>query len=260
MKNLRLLVNCPRAVLGVLAIACGTVYAEDIAAPTGKIVIPRMVSGQFALNAAHGGQITLITSNGYLQGPAVSMAQIVSNHLGALTNLPAFAQGQGITNLAASGNRPPGSSGLPVAPGVVTGLATLPAGPISLGGTPQISVGSQLNWQSFNIGAGSVSQFIPLNAGGVAINLTRSSPIIPITGAGIVQLNTGVGTLVSNGQITTLSPNGLITGAGIVQLNTGALTLPPAGGIRITSGTGTIGGGTAITGAGSRPPTGITLR
>ena len=254
MKNFRLLVNCPRAVLGVLAIACGTVYAEDIAAPPGRIVIPRMVSGQFALNAAHGGQITLITSNGYLQGPAVGMAQIVENHLGALTNLSAFAPGQGITNLLASGNRPPGSPGLPVAPGAVTGLATLPAGPISLGGTPQISVGSQLNWQSFNIGAGSVSQFIPPNAGGVAVNLTGSSPIIPITGASIV------GTLVSNGQTITLSPNGLITGTGIVQFNTGALTLPPTGGITITSGTGAIGSGTVVTGAGARLPTGVTVR
>ena len=277
MKNLRQFFECSLLIGGVVVLVCSAAHANEVAAPNGKIVIPRMVSSQTALNNANGGQITLITSNGYLQGPTASMAQIVANHLGAVTNLPAFTQGQGPANPVTPGSGPRGGSVFPTLPGVVAGQAVFPVGTNSSGGAPQIGTGA-INWQSFNIGSGSAAQIIPSNAGSIVLNATTGqSSSVSI-----------LGTLVSNGHIITIAPGGLTVGAGAIQVNAAGFVPPPVGGtsmpsgltvgagavqlnaatfvpppvgaISITSGSGAIGSGTAVTGVGVRPPSGVTLR
>lgn len=258
------------------AVIAGNAYGnDDITAP--KVVIPRMISAQAALNATQGGQLTLITSNGVLQGPAASMLQVIApqtaigstpstSHAaivagvlrnvqsGAVIPQPQIAPGStvvmpnGVPNAVSIGTASIG--GLPIAPVIASGSAMFNGGlPINVTGTPTI------NWNSFNISSGSAAGFTQ-NSGSVTLNTVRQ------LGAGTI-----TGVLVSNGVPVVLSPSGAsgvagmpvdVTGLSNIRAG-GSPTIVPAGALTLTgAGTGGVGGVTGF--SSSKPVVPVTVR
>ena len=106
--------------------------------------------------------------------------------------------------------------------GVLNAQAQSPAGGTVVGGTASIVQSSStlitiqqttpkaiIDWQSFSIGAGNTVKFVQPNASAIALNR--------VTGNQASQIN---GSLLANGQVWLLNPNGMLIGAG-GQVNVG---------------------------------------
>ena len=105
----------------------------------------------------------------------------------ALAGLPAWAAAQG----------------LPTAPAVVSGNATITRPAV---GQMTVSQGTQnaiINWQSFSVGAGAKVQFNQPNAQSVTLNRVLGS-----------EPSSVLGSLAANGRIFLVNPNGVLFGAG----------------------------------------------
>src|SRR5215471_3693390 len=95
---------------------------------------------------------------------------------------------------------------------VVGGSATIQGQGTATVTVTQTSPDAAINWNTFNIGAGQTTQFIQPNANSVMLDRVAG-------GLGASQI---FGTLVSNGIVFLINPNGILFGKGS-QINTGGL-------------------------------------
>ena len=86
--------------------------------------------------------------------------------------------------------------------------------------------GTNINWQSFNIGTGNTTQFIQQSPSSMAFNRVTGSTPSPI-----------LGTMVSNGKVFAINPNSAKP-EGTTRLDTGALVLGPSGAFQVITGDG----------------------
>lgn len=100
---------------------------------------------------------------------------------------------------------------LPTQPSVVHGSATITRPGVGQMNVQQISQNAIINWQAFSVGPGGRVVFNQPNAQSVALNrVTGSDP------------STVLGSLVANGRIFLVNPNGVLFGAG-ASVNVGGL-------------------------------------
>ena len=247
---------------------------EPIAAPL--VVLPRMLTQQGALNATQGGQLTVITSNGVMQGPAASMLQMIAPHAvaGAAPSQTHTALIAGVLRHAQSGATISGASisAATISPPQVAGVGGSPAGVPASGNPPtgpmvdlsamaavgavgavgipgtlplNLSSSQPIIWQNFNIAGG-------LGLGGAVINLTGSATASPGVGIQVsgVGGSLGITSIVSNGQPLLPPSSGVTILSSVPRPGTGAITFTSAAGV----------GAAAVTTTGAKPVTPITVR
>lgn len=219
--------SCLATLIGLMVLQAGTSMADEAV----KIVIPRMVTAQAALNASLGGQATLITANGYMQGPAASIAQFAAQHGAMMSNASnTVLQQTGAVSLTA-GTRAT-TTGVPRQP-AVTGLATSPmtqSAPVVVG-----SIGGG--------GAGTLIISPPLS---LSVNPALGGLVIPV-GIGGQGLQPGTGLITNAGSLSVGGGTGIVINGSVgspPSISGGSISLSTLGGLP---------SGSVITGAGYRP-------